>query len=269
MAASAVAQGRSGLEAQSVLPIAVGSLALIAPIIGPGVATTLGLVFFLLGTMHGAGDEQDRALKPFGLLSGLAYVAAGLAVAALFVGMPLAGLTLFLALSLWHFARSLDGGLTRGIAYAALATGGSMLFRYEETAAIFSSLTGEPIPMAWLVLWVGIGAVGACASLISLTRRPSDEVLWLTLGAVAVLHPVLAVGTAFLIGHAIPIQREQSARYGWKAVLIAQGPTTAIALVASAVLLALWLNALVALPVLAALAFGFATPHMLAERLER
>ena len=269
MAASAVGEGRSAPNAWTVLPIAVAGLALVAQIFGPSVAVTLGLAFFLLGTMHGAGDEQDGALKPFGLLSGLAYVAAGLAIAALFVSLPLAGLTLFLALSGWHFARSLDGSLVRGIAYASLATGGSMLFRYDETAAIFGSLTGGAIPTAWLAMWAGIGAVGVGATLVSLMRRPFDEVLWLTLAAVALLHPVLAVGTAFLVGHAIPIQREQSARYGWRTVLLAQGPTTAIALVALTVLTALWRADLVPLPILAALAFGFATPHMLAERLER
>ena len=262
-------KGRSTPGAWAVLPFLLAALAFAAQVAGPGAAIALGLVYFLLGTMHGAGDEQDGTLRRFDLWSAAAYVAAGLAVAALFVAQPLAGLTLFLALSLWHFARSLNGPALRGFAFAALATGGSMLFRYQETAAIFALITAAPLPTAWLTVWAVIGALGVAVAAVQLLRQPADAVLWLTLPAMAFLHPVLAVGTAFLVGHALPVQRDQGRRYGFRTILAAQGPTTLLALGGAAVLAALWVNDVLPIGLVAALAFGFATPHMLADRLER
>ncbi|WP_162273601.1 Brp/Blh family beta-carotene 15,15'-dioxygenase [Aurantiacibacter gangjinensis] len=251
------------------LPFVVGALAVVAHIAGEAPAIALGALFFLLGTAHGAGDEQDGEIRRFGLWSALAYIVAGLAIAAFFAVMPLAGLTLFLALSTWHFARSDDAVLWRGVAFAALATGGSMLFRFDETAAIFAALVGEQLPLPWLYAWAAVGVVGVACAAIRLWKHPRDFPIWLTLGAVAFLHPVLAVGTAFLVGHALPLQREQIDRYGARAVAMAQAPTTILAIIGAAGVAAAWLNGWLPLTLMAAIAFGFTTPHMLAERLER
>ena len=268
-AAPAAEKGRPARDVWAALPFVIGALAVAAQSIGQTAAIGMGLVFFLLGTAHGAGDEQDGAIRRFGVWAALAYIVAGLAIAAFFALMPLAGLTLFLSLSVWHFARSDPTSLHRGLAFAALATGGSMLFRFAETAAIFAALVGELAPLPWLYVWAIIGAAGVGLAAVHLWRHPRDLAIWMTLGAVALLHPVLAVGMAFLLGHALPLQREQVERHGLRAVIAAQGPTTLLAMLGAAALAALWLNGWLPLTLLAALAFGLATPHMLSERLER
>ena len=67
----------------------------------------------------------------------------------------------------------------------------------------------------------------------------------------------------------MPMQQAQVYRHGWHAVLAAQGPTTALAVLGAAAIAALVLTGQIAMPLAAALAFGMATPHMLSERLER
>ncbi|WP_165853515.1 Brp/Blh family beta-carotene 15,15'-dioxygenase [Aurantiacibacter aquimixticola] len=268
-AAPAANEGRSAHGVRAALPFVVLAVAGVAQLSGTSIAVVLGLIFFLIGTAHGAGDEQDGTIRPFGIWQAAAYIVAGLAVAAVFVMLPLAGLTLFLGLSLWHFARSLHGDWLRGWAYAALVIGGSMALRFEETAAVFAAILGFAPPDIWLYGVATIGLAGLALAAAQLLRQPRDPALIVSALAVAFLHPVLAVGTAFLVGHALPLQAEQAERHGCDAVLRAQWITSALALAGTVALALAWNAGFVPLTVVAALAFGMTVPHMLAERLER
>ncbi|KLE32360.1 hypothetical protein AAW00_12985 [Aurantiacibacter luteus] len=243
--------------------------AVAAQLAGGGAAIALGLAFFLAGTAHGAGDEQGGTIRPWNVIGAAGYVVAGLAVAALFVAAPLAGLTLFLLLSAWHFARSTGGTRARQVAFALSAVGGSALWQTGRTEAIFAAVLGMPIPGVWMTGLAILGGAGLLLAAWALGKRWRDPLLWSVLAATALLHPVLAVGFAFLAGHALPMQQAQVRRHGWRAVLAAQGPTTALAVLGAAAIAALVLTGHLALPLAAALAFGMATPHMLSERLER
>ena len=254
---------------RAVLPSALLALAGLAQIAGEGPAIALGLLFFLAGTAHGAGDEQDGTIRPYRLAPAVAYVVAGLAVAALFVALPLAGLTLFLLLSAWHFAHSSGGTWPRRLGFALTAIGASALWQNAATGRVFAAVLGTPIPPLWMLALAIIGAIGLGLSAWALKDDWRDGALWVTLVATAILHPVLAVGLAFAVGHALPIQRAQLRRYGWRRVLFAEGVTTGLAILGALAIAASVLTGHLALPLAAALAFGMATPHMLAERLER
>ena len=220
---------------------------------------------------HGAGEEEDGGIARLGWAQAAAYIVVGIAVAGLFLALPLAGLVLFLALSAWHFARSdCRMGQAARLAIAALAIGGSALFQPQTTAQVFTAAMGEPAPVLLVRLLALAGVAGAGAALYALFRnqRGCGEAM-LALGATALLHPVLAVGLVFLLGHALPIQRRQLRRYGSAAVTRAVLWPTLLAIAGAALLAAGVLSGWLALPVAAALAFGLATPHMLTDRLER
>ncbi|GGD58113.1 hypothetical protein GRI62_01690 [Erythrobacter arachoides] len=267
-AATAAVKRRSVPWGRAVLPF-IFVCALAAQIAGEGAAIVLGLAFFLAGTAHGAGDEQGGAIRPWSAVGAAGYVVAGLAVAALFVAAPLAGLSLFLLLSAWHFARSTGGTRARQLAFALTAVGGSALWQVEGTGAIFAAVVGTHIPAIWMTGLAMLGGAGLLLAALALSKRWRDPLLWSVLAATALLHPVLAVGYAFLAGHALPLQEGQFRRHGWRQVLAAQGPTTALAVLGAAAIAALVLTGNLALPLAAALAFGMAAPHMLSERLER
>ncbi|MBH5323522.1 Brp/Blh family beta-carotene 15,15'-dioxygenase [Aurantiacibacter sediminis] len=232
-------------------------------------AITLGLLFFLVGVAHGAGDEQDGTIHPYRLAGAAAYVVTGLAVAALFMSLPLAGLTLFLLLSAWHFAHSTEGQAARKAGFALTAIGGSALWQGGATTQVFAAVLGMDTPPSFILALAGLGATGLALSVWSLARNWRDPVLLSTIVATAALHPVLAVAFAFAAGHALPIQQAQIRRYGWRDVAKAAGLTTVLAVLGALAIAALVVAGNMALPIAAALAFGMATPHMLAERLER
>lgn len=245
--------------------------AAVAQLMGNQIAITLGLALFVAGLAHGAGDENDNAIRVFRPVHVFAYIVAGSAVAAIFLLAPTAGITLFLALSAWHFARS-DSAMhqTVRLAIAGLAIGGSALFRLDETAAVFIAIAGGPVTplLAGVAAMLGAAGVGAAVWALARARRGAAHAI-VALLATAFLQPVLAVGVIFLTAHAIPVQQRQIRRYGsaavWHAVAV---PTVIASLGAAAIAYAVWAG-LMALPLAAALAFGLATPHMLTERLER
>ena len=266
--ASTARTERPSRRAWAFLPFALGAAALVAQAASTTAAIATGLLFFATGIAHGAADEQDGAISRFGLLPAAAYIVSGLAVMTLFLAVPLAGLTMFLALSAWHFARSTEGTWLKGMAFAGIATGGSMLFQFDRTRGVFAALTGAAIPEGWLYIWVVTGALGVAGAVLHLCREPEDHSMWIAVLAVVLLHPVLAVGVLFLVGHAIPVQAKQVQTYGSGAVVSAQAPATIAALAGAGALVLLWRFDLMPLTVLGAAAFGFATPHMLSERLE-
>ena len=243
----------------------------VAQLIGGAWPVWLGLTLFALGLAHGAGDEQDDKLLPFSLLHVVAYVTVGLAIAGLFLAAPLYGLTVFFALSAWHFARS-DGQfhIASRLAIAGLAVGGSALLRPDETAQVLTFVTGDDMPslfMRFLAL-VGLAGLAAATYAFVTARRGFGHAIVASL-ATALLHPVLAVGLIFLTAHAIPVQERQVRAYGTIAVARAVALPTAIALIGAAMLAMAVVGGLLTAQIAAALAFGMATPHMLTERLER
>ena len=247
------------------------TLGVVAQIAGDGWAVLAGLVFFVMGLAHGAGDENEGGIARIKLVHAAAYLVTGAAVAALFLFAPLAGLALFLALSAWHFARSdcAFDPLTR-YAIAGLAVGGSALFRPGETAEVFAVIVSGEVPalvIRVLALLGVAGTGGAAWALVKGLRGFGHAVI--ALAATVLFNPVLAVGLIFLTAHAIPVQQRQIANYGrstvWRAVAL---PTLIATLGALGIAALVWTGHL-ALSIAIALAFGMATPHMLTERLER
>ena len=246
-------------------------MAIAAQFAGGTFPVALGLILFAAGLSHGAGDEQGGTMQRYGVLEALAYLVVGAAVAGLFLTAPIAGLALFLGLSAWHFGRSdcAMGELAR-YAIAALATGGSALFRRDETARVFETVLGQAPVAPQMTLLALVGAAGCVLVAFALFRnqRGCGEAA-IALLATAFFHPVLAVGLIFLVGHAVPIQRRQIAQYGsatvWKAVAL----PTLVATAGGIALAALVWTGTLDVRIAAALAFGLATPHMLTERLER
>ncbi|WP_067789304.1 Brp/Blh family beta-carotene 15,15'-dioxygenase [Paraurantiacibacter namhicola] len=245
------------------------SLAALAQLAGTGAAIALGIGFFLAGFAHGAAEHQSGTLRAFRLLDAAAYVLAGLAVAALFLAMPLAGLTLFLLLSAWHFQHSAGGDRLARWAYALTAVGGSALWQGEATAEIFAALLGQPIPQPWMLVLAVAGGAGLVLAIAALGRRPHGWSLIACVAATALLHPVLATGLAFFLGHAWPMQHAQARRFGWSEVIRAAAPTAIPAMLGALAIAAFVLVGILPLVWAAALAFGMATPHILTERLER
>ena len=202
------------------------TLGVVAQIAGDGWAVLAGLVFFVMGLAHGAGDENEGGIARIKLVHGAAYLVTGAAVAALFLFAPLAGLALFLALSAWHFARSdcAFDPLTR-YAIAGLAVGGSALFRPGETGEVFAVIVGGDVPVLVIrvLALLGIAGTGAAAwALVRGLRGFGHAVI--ALAATVLFNPVLAVGLIFLTAHAIPVQQRQIANYGrgtvWRAVAL-------------------------------------------------
>ncbi len=243
----------------------------LAQIAGTPWSVGVGLLFFLLGLAHGAGDENDGRIARITLIHAAAYLVAGTAVAGLLLVLPLAGLVLFLALSAWHFARS-DVALAPITRYAiaGLAVGGSALFRQTETLAIFQFVTGDVVPSSFIRLLAVIGGGGTvCAAIALMKSKRGFGHAIVALATTVFLHPVLAVGLIFLVAHAIPVQQRQIAAYGKAAVIRAIAIPSVIATAGAALVAGLVATDVLALPVGVALAFGMATPHMLTERLER
>ena len=258
-------------DAGALLSWAAVTLAVVAQVAGAAYAVAAGLVFFVMGLAHGAGDENEGGIARIKLVHAAAYLVTGAAVAGLFLFAPLAGLALFLALSAWHFGRSdcAFAPVTR-YAIAGLAVGGSALFRPDATTDAFAVIVGADVPILIVRVLALLGVAGTGAALWAMVRgmRGFGHAV-IALGATLAFDPVLAVGLIFLTAHAIPVQQRQIATYGkrtvWRAVAL---PTLIATTGALAIALLVWTGHL-PLPLAIALAFGMATPHMLTERLER
>ena len=250
------------------LPLALVALGVCVETIDHRAGMALALTLFMAGIVHGAGEEGDGTIAPMPMLRAAFYVLASLAVAALYLAAPVAGLALFFGLSAWHFGRELDGSPLSGAGLGFVAIGGSALTRPAETQAVLSVLTGSPLSDPAIMGLGAIGLTGAALAFVALGRCERHAVWpFLALLTVGVLPPVLAVATIFVALHAIPVHRRQARAYGWKASLKAAWPATAIAIIgATTIILGVAFDWLV-LPVAAALAFGFASPHMVGERL--
>lgn len=251
------------------LPLAVCAIAGFAQALGQTAAIGVGLACFLAGLAHGAGDENGGRIAPYQLHHAVAYLLSGIALAALFLAAPLAALAVFLLLSAWHVATGDMLGRRIDYSIAALLIGGSALFRPGETGSIFAALTGQAMSASFMVPLAAVGAVGCAFAMVAAWR---NETGWPVAAACAVaalaFHPVLAAGVIFLIGHAAPVQLRQLAAYGTAETWAAVRLPLALAMIGSVAIGLAAMEGWLALPVIAALAFGLVTPHMLAERIE-
>lgn len=180
-----------------------------AQLAGSAAALAVGLALFVLGLGHGAGDENDGELRAYSWVLVAAYVVTGLAIAALYLAWPVLGLSIFLAFSAWHFARSDSGmALLPRLAIAGLAVGESPLFRPETTATVFTAALGETLPALLLLLLTVVGGAALLAAGGSMILRHAGAVsAGLAALACLLFHPVLAVGLIFFGMHALPVQQ--------------------------------------------------------------
>lgn len=243
-------------------------LAALAQIAGTGAVLVLGGVFFAAGLAHGAALEDGRTLAAYTLPEALAYVALAIGFAGLFVALPLAGLSAFLALSAWHFAaaeRPRGHDPQPAIALALVIIGGGALFWPDTTRSIFVRLTGAPIPSLFMTGLAMLGAIGIVMAVAARMkhRRGSRSALAAVLASI-LLHPVLAVGLCFLAFHALPETMRQLERFGPGPTFAAVTPTLALAAIGSVMVAGFVLTSVISLPMAAALALGMTVPHMLA-----
>lgn len=249
------------------LPGFTAPLALAALVLqrgGTASAITGGLALFLAGLPHGAFAPDHRAL-----LSDRDYVrrylAAGALTAGAFVAAPVPALGGFLVLSANHLLHDPSGGEpARRVALAGLLTGGSALVRPSQTARVFATLCGRAVPRGMTAVLGVTGAVGYGAALARARRARGDSVLLVTIAAPVLLHPVLATGMIFMLGHAAPVTAAIMRTNGW-----GRGHGRLLAVTGG--LLSLVTVRLVAprlrlLPVLAAGALAVIMPHLLPSR---
>ncbi|WP_379922529.1 Brp/Blh family beta-carotene 15,15'-dioxygenase [Erythrobacter sp. R86502] len=248
--------------------VPAAALAAAAQLTSHSAAVALGAAFFLAGLAHGAGQEDQRSLKRYGLAEAAAYVALAAAFAGLFLAAPLAGLAAFLALSAWHFAQNAPARGRDGwadIALALVTVGAGALLWPQTTGAIFAELIGAPLPDWFMIALAVVGAAGiALTAVAAATRMRGFAAAGAAVLAAAVLHPVLAVGFTFFAFHALPETMRQIDRFGPGATIAAIAPTMALALVGASLMAALVVAGLIALPIAAAAALGLTVPHMLA-----
>lgn len=199
-----------------------------------------------------------------------AYIVIGAGFAALFVMAAEIAITLFFALSAWHFSQEHSGfGRVTRLAIAALAVGGSALFRPETTAWVIATLVGSTVPDALMMALAVVGGAGSIFAGISVVQRDTGwQHAAVCLLAAILFDPVLAVAYIFLIGHAWPIQRAQILRYGLMPTVRAVCWPTLAAAAGAVVLMATVIAGIVPLAFAVALAIGMAVPHMLVERIE-
>ncbi len=243
-------------------------LAALAQITGTGAVLVLGGVFFAAGLAHGAALEDGRTLAAYSIPQALAYVALAIGFAGVFVALPLAGLSGFLALSAWHFAaaeRPRGHDPQPAMALALVIIGGGALFWPDTTRDIFVQLTGAPIPSLFMTGLAMLGAIGIVMTIVARLkhRRGSRSAMAAVLASI-LLHPVLAVGLCFLAFHALPETIRQLERFGSGPTFSAVFPTLALAAIGSMIVAGFVLGGVISLPMAAALALGMTVPHMLA-----
>ncbi len=263
---------RHGAGATSILiTLACAAAAVFASALGDKAALACGAAFFLAGLGHGAAVEDTTGLRRYSLIEAGAYGVFALAIAAVCLVAPTAGLISFLALSAWHFSfahygagRSADNPIG-ALALGWIAIGGSAVFWPATTTQIFADIIGEPFP-DWAL--VSLRALGVCGMLLgALAVLQRDEEAWmLILGVLATLAfpPILAVGFVFFVLHAMPETRRQVARFGLKHVVRATFLPVLLACVGAVIVGYYIVSGTIPFALAAALAIGLATPHMIA-----
>ncbi len=266
----------------------------------------LGVGLVLLGLPHGAVDHRlprwaGRPGSPVGLVAG--YAALAVAGTALFALVPAVGLPAFLAITvlhwgqgeLWWLVRLGGRAAPRGRASAlavVLARGGLPVLAplalqpgatTNALARLLGPLPGPPPAVGGLAQGLAgvalAGALGAAAWAASRdhggpgglrtagARRDLAE-LGVLLACLAVVPPVLAVGTYYLAWHAarhlVRLSHAQPGPApGARRLAAAALPCTAVALAGAGAGAALLGGAGALVPAAFALTFGLTLPHAL------
>ena len=252
----------AGFRAFALLAVCV-ACQLVSEPLGYGAALLLALG----GLAHGAIEEDERGIFSLGLGHAAIYLLAATAIFGFWMASPLAGLTLFLALSAWHFIVSAKEGQSFGWTVALLTIGGSALFRPNETINVFSAITGTAVPDLFVIILGFLGAVGIVFALcMGLRARRHAPRLAAAVGAVAFLQPVLAVAFVFFSLHAWPVTRRLCDDYGRAAFVKASAIPTMLALCGVVAIAALIEFGMIHWQAAAAIMVALATPHMLIDR---
>lgn len=238
-------------------------LALAAQAAGPDAAIAAGLALFMAGLPHGVfGVVGSFLMTRPGYI--LRYLALGAVAALAFLAAPILILVLFLALSAWHFGHEpVAGTRLRRVAIACLAIGGSALWRPGETAAVFAALCGTAVPNALTFSLAIIGALGTLAAFGQLLRRPIDAAMLVILISPVLLHPVLATGAVFMLGHAGPVSVGIMRNQGWSWLPVGAIVLISLVLAGGAVFVLPLPSA--HLPYAAAAALAVIIPHLLPQ----
>lgn len=256
-------------DAGALITIAAIGAAVAGELAGGAASTVVSLCLFAAGILHGAAEEDEAGIHRYSLGHAAGYVAFAAAIGGLYLAAPVAGLCAFLGLSAWHFASGrCKFGPTSRYAIAGLAIGGSALFFPTQTAGVFAAITGQPIPDYFMQMLALVGIGGTACAGFALARNENGAGHALLAALFAMLaEPVMAVALIFFVAHAAPVQRSQIERHGLRDVLNASLATGLIALAGGFVLVVLAWSGMIAIPVAVAIAFGMATPHMLADDL--
>ncbi|MEN3971906.1 hypothetical protein WJS89_04430 [Sphingomicrobium sp. XHP0235] len=253
----------SPLFVYALCAVAGGGLVLLG--VAPG---WIAAILFGLGVFHGGLDREAGRLVLPGAGYSAIYLLVAVAVFAVLLFDPAAGLAAFFALSVWHVARENEHrGTPRpaAIAEALALVGASALLRPAETLALVEAIIGEgAVALVMLLSAAGAGAI--LLSLWALATRPATAFpLAASIAGYALLPPLVAISAAFFALHAYPRMAAIVAEAGWGAGvrLLAFGSA---AILGAAVLivgtsLGWWSIALMAAAFLA-----LATPHMLLDR---
>ncbi len=185
---------------------------------GPRWIVVLAAVI-LLGVPHGALDTEivrPRMRQRFGpyrwfLVFGVPYLSLSAAVLIAWRMAPLATLTAFFAVTVWHFG-SEDAGPDRGnfldvVVRGALPIAAPVLLRPKGFARVFAVVTGTamPEPPAWLSgaawVWAVLAAIWLAHTVRNRRLRTAGEAGALV-AAFALLPPLNAFALYFVCLHA-------------------------------------------------------------------
>ncbi len=215
--------------------------------------------------------EDATGLRRYSLVEAIAYGVFALAITAVCLVAPTAGLISFLALSAWHFTLAYSGAGNSAdssigaLALGWIAIGGSAVFWPMTTAEIFAEIVSQPFPDWALVILRGLGACGMLLGGIAVLQRDTQAwMLILAVFATLAFPPILAVGFVFFVLHAMPETKRQMERFGVKHVLRSTLLPVLLACLGAVIIGYCIVSGMVPLAVAAALAIGLATPHMIA-----
>ncbi len=225
-------------------------------------------VLFGLGLPHGAAiSDLDGHVRIPDARIVTVYIVSAAALLLLFMVSPAAGLISFLTVSAIHFGKA---ERAYAVPLGPLATFAAFLLRPGDTRVILAAIMPDGQTLTAILLAGQLAALGALFLLALRLAKERAKGSFLRAVAIlfmfALLPPLMAMGLYFLMLHSVAAYRQP--------VLNGQSPVSAAAafavcglpaLVGAVLLTAGWLAGWVATPIIAAVAFAFALPHMLID----
>lgn len=256
----------SAVSARSKIRAAALLLCIAASMASPTLAAFLALMLVLAGTPHGGGDVSNGSLRPPDASFAARYLLQAVAVGALFLAAPVAGLLVFLLLSAWHFACEMQGDVFVRTGHGLLPIGGGALFQGGATAGIFAAITDAAVPPTMMVGLAAAGAIGCAAWVVAIARRsiPAFDAV-VVVAAFASLPPVLAVAFYFGFVHGPAATGRMIDAHGLATTRRALTATGIAGILSVTGLTIAWWAGLLPVGLVAAILVGFAVPHMLAD----